>query len=65
MNRQILALVFCLLFCFQSIQADEILFPNGDRLTGKIDHLLENPEKARRFGEYSKINRHVDVRTHV
>jgi putative salt-induced outer membrane protein YdiY len=27
--------------CVQSIQADEILFPNGDRLTGKIDHLLD------------------------
>lgn len=38
---QILVLTFCLLFCAQSIHADEILFPNGDRLTGKIDHLLE------------------------
>jgi len=41
MRRQILVLVFCLLFCVQSINADELIFTNGDRLTGKIDHLLE------------------------
>jgi putative salt-induced outer membrane protein YdiY len=41
MCRQILVLAFCLLFCVQSIQADEITFTNGDRLTGKITHLLE------------------------
>ena len=41
MKWQSMVLVFCFLLCVQSIQADEILFPNGDRLTGKIDHLLE------------------------
>jgi len=41
MCRKNFVIVFCLLLCVQSIQADEILFPNGDRLTGKIDHLLE------------------------
>jgi putative salt-induced outer membrane protein YdiY len=41
MRRQILVLVFCLLFCVRSIHADELIFTNGDRLTGKIDHLLE------------------------
>ncbi len=41
MRRQILVLVFCLLFCVRSINADELIFTNGDRLTGKIDHLLE------------------------
>ena len=41
MRRQILVLAFCLLFCVQSIHADELIFTNGDRLTGKIDHLLE------------------------
>jgi putative salt-induced outer membrane protein YdiY len=41
MCRKNFVIVFCLLLCVQSIQADEILFPNGDRLTGKINHLLE------------------------
>ena len=41
MYRHILVLTFCLLFCVQSIQADEIIFTNGDRLTGKITHLVE------------------------
>lgn len=41
MKWRSVVLVFCFLLCVQSIQADEILFPNGDRLTGKIDHLLE------------------------
>jgi putative salt-induced outer membrane protein YdiY len=41
MKWQSMILVFCFLLCVQSIQADEILFPNGDRLTGKIDHLLD------------------------
>ena len=41
MKWQSMVLVFCFLLCVQSTQADEILFPNGDRLTGKIDHLVE------------------------
>ncbi|MCP4260608.1 MAG: DUF481 domain-containing protein [Planctomycetes bacterium] len=41
MKWQSMVLVFCFLLCVQSIQADEILFPNGDRITGKIDHLVE------------------------
>ncbi len=41
MRAQILVLMFCLLFCTQSIHADEITFTNGDRLTGKITHLME------------------------
>ena len=36
-----LVLTFCLLACFQSVQADEIIFTNGDYLTGKIAHLVE------------------------
>jgi len=41
MRWQILSLAFCFVFCVQSIHADEIIFTNGDRLTGKIDHLVE------------------------
>ena len=41
MCRRILVLIFCLFFCVQSIQADEIIFTNGDHLTGKIIHLVE------------------------
>ena len=41
MKWQSMLLVFCFVLSVQPIQADEILFPNGDRLTGKIDHLLE------------------------
>ncbi len=41
MRRQILFFGFYLLFCVQLSYADEIIFTNGDRLTGKIDHLLE------------------------
>lgn len=41
MHRQLLVLTCCLLFCAQSIHADELIFTNGDRLTGKISHLLE------------------------
>lgn len=41
MRWQILVLAFCLVFCVQSIHADEIIFTNGDRLTGKITHLVE------------------------
>ena len=41
MRWQILVLTFCFVFCAQSIHADEITFTNGDRLTGKITHLME------------------------
>ncbi|MDT8302184.1 MAG: DUF481 domain-containing protein [Sedimentisphaerales bacterium] len=41
MNMKILVIVFVLVFCVQSINADEITFTNGDRLTGKITHLVE------------------------
>lgn len=41
MCRQILVVAFCLLFCVPLIHADEIIFTNGDRLTGKITHLVE------------------------
>ena len=42
MRWQILVLIFCFLLCAQSILADEITFTNGDRLTGKITHLMES-----------------------
>jgi putative salt-induced outer membrane protein YdiY len=41
MRRQILLLTFSLFFCTQSVHADELIFTNGDHLTGKIDHLVE------------------------
>ncbi len=41
MRWQILGLVLCFVFFVQSIHADELIFTNGDRLTGKIDHVLE------------------------
>ena len=41
MRWQILVLIFCFLLCAQSILGDEITFTNGDRLTGKITHLVE------------------------
>ncbi len=41
MRGQILGLSLCLVLCIQSIHADEVLFKNGDRLTGKIEHLTD------------------------
>ena len=41
MRWQILVLTFCILLFVQSVQADEIIFTNGDHLTGKIAHLVE------------------------
>ena len=41
MHRKILVIAFALVFCVQSVHADEITFTNGDRLTGKITHLVE------------------------
>ncbi|HUU17398.1 MAG TPA: DUF481 domain-containing protein [Sedimentisphaerales bacterium] len=41
MRWQILGLTLCLVFFVQTIHADEIIFTNGDRLTGKIAHLVE------------------------
>jgi len=41
MRWQILVLALYFVFCVQSIHADEIIFTNGDHLTGKIDHLVE------------------------
>ena len=41
MRGQILGLSLCLVLCVQSVQADEVIFKNGDRLTGKIEHLTD------------------------
>lgn len=41
MRRQILVLLLYTALFAQSIYADEIIFKNGDRLTGKIEHVLE------------------------
>ncbi|MBN1806746.1 MAG: DUF481 domain-containing protein [Sedimentisphaerales bacterium] len=42
MSRKILLLmIMWLLFCVQPTNADELIFTNGDHLTGKIDHLVE------------------------
>jgi len=41
MRWQIFGLALFLVVCVQSTHADELIFINGDRLTGKIDHLLE------------------------
>jgi putative salt-induced outer membrane protein YdiY len=41
MRGQILGLSLCLVLCVQSIHADEVIFKNGDRLTGKIEHLAD------------------------
>jgi len=41
MRYKVLIQMLCLAGLAQSIYADEIIFINGDRLTGKIDHVLE------------------------
>ncbi len=41
MRWQILGLSLCFVLCVQSTYADEIIFKNGDRLTGKIEQLVE------------------------
>ncbi|MHC4593651.1 MAG: DUF481 domain-containing protein [Planctomycetota bacterium] len=41
MRGRILGLSLCLVLCVQSIHADEVIFKNGDCLTGKIEHLTD------------------------
>jgi len=41
MRYRVLIQILCLAGLAHSVYADEIIFTNGDRLTGKIDHLLE------------------------
>ena len=40
MRCRTLVVLFILVLCAQASNGDEILFKNGDRLTGKIDHLV-------------------------
>jgi len=42
MRYRVLMLVLCLAGLTHSVYADEIIFKNGDRLTGKIAHVLES-----------------------
>jgi len=41
MRGQVLVSLLCIGLFSQAIHADELVFKNGDRLTGKIDHALE------------------------
>lgn len=41
MRYRVLIQMLCLVGFAHSVYADEIIFKNGDRLTGKIDHVLE------------------------
>jgi len=41
MRYRVLIQMLCLAGFAHSVYADEIIFKNGDRLTGKIDHVLE------------------------
>jgi len=41
MRGKVLISLLCIVFFAQTINADEIVFANGDRITGKIDHALE------------------------
>lgn len=41
MRCRVLIQMLCLAGLAHSVYADEIIFTNGDRLTGKIDHVLE------------------------
>ncbi|MHC4172439.1 MAG: DUF481 domain-containing protein [Planctomycetota bacterium] len=41
MRGQILGLSLCFVLCVQSTYADEVIFKNGDRLTGKIEQLVD------------------------
>ena len=41
MRCRISILLVCLVVFATAVNADEIIFKNGDRLTGKIDHVLE------------------------
>ena len=41
MRYRVLIQMLCIAGLAQSVYADEIIFINGDRLTGKIDHVLE------------------------
>ncbi len=40
MRCRVLIVLLCLLACASSICADEVIFKNGDRLTGKIEQLV-------------------------
>jgi hypothetical protein len=41
MRSQTLILLACVVLFVQSSNGDEVLFKNGDHLTGKIVHLLD------------------------
>jgi putative salt-induced outer membrane protein YdiY len=41
MRGQVLISLFCIVFFANAVNADEIVFTNGDRLTGKINHAVD------------------------